>query len=91
MARKRIAVLVRDRQSEALRMALGLLLLSDEVDVYVLDRRLERTEETALHLETMKEMEMPVYTNSEPHEGMEHLSTEEIARRLVAYDHTLAY
>ena len=91
MAKKRIAVLVRDRQAEALRMSLGLLLLDDAVDVYVLDRPLEQTEETAPHLEAMEEFELKIYTNSEEKEGMERLSTEEIARRLVQYDHVLPY
>lgn len=92
MARsKRIAVLVRDRQAEALRMALGLLLLSDTVEVYVLDRPLEPTPETALQLETLKEMETTLYTNCEGQDGMEYVPTEEIARRLVGYDHALAY
>ena len=36
---KKIAVLVRERQSEALRMSLGLILVDDQVDVYVLDRK----------------------------------------------------
>lgn len=91
MAGKRIAVLVRDRQSEALRMALGLLLLGDVVDVYVLDQALEKTEEVALHLETIGEMEMKVYTNCGQSEGMEYLSTEEMAQRLLEYDHVLPY
>ncbi|MBI2527265.1 MAG: hypothetical protein HYV93_14930 [Candidatus Rokubacteria bacterium] len=91
MAAKRIAVLVRDRQGEALRMALGLLLLSDVVEVYVLDRPLAPTDDVRLQLEPVKEMEVPLYTNCGPQEGMESLSTEEIARRLVGYDHALAY
>ena len=91
MAGKRIAVVVRDRQGEALRMSLGLLLLDDAVDVYVLDRPLEQTEETLQHLETMKEFEVKIWTNSGPAEGMENLPTGEIAQRLLGYDHVLPY
>lgn len=91
MARKKIAVLVRDRQSEALRMSLGLLLLDDVVDVYVLDREVGKTEENALHLGTMNEFEVKIYSNCPQNEGMEYLSTEEIARRLPQYDHVLPY
>lgn len=91
MAQRRIAVLVRDRQGEALRMALGLLLLDDAVDVYVLDRKLEPTEENLLHLETMKEFEMTIYTNCRENEGMERLSTGELAQKLLQYDHVLPY
>ena len=88
---KKIAVLVRARQSEALRMSLGLILVDDLVDVYVLDRKLQATGETALHLETLKEMEMQIRTNCRENEGMEYLPNDEIARRLPRYDHILAY
>ena len=89
--KEKIAVLVRDGQGEALRMSLGLILVDDLVDVYVLDRKLQATEETALHLETLKEMEMQIRTNCRDNEGMEYLPNEEIARKLPQYDHILAY
>lgn len=88
---KKIAVLVRARQGEALRMSLGLILVDDLVDVYVLDRKLQATGETALHLETLKEMEMQIRTNCGENEGMEYLPNDEIAQRLPGYDHILAY
>ena len=88
---KKIAVLVRERQGEALRMSLGLILADDLVDVYVLDQKLRATEETALHVETMKEMDMQIYTNCRDNEGMEYLPFDEIALRLPRYDHILAY
>ena len=88
---KKIAVLVRERQGEALRMSLGLILGDDVVDVYVLDRKLQQTEESALHLETMREMEMKLYTNCRENADMEYLTTAEIARRLPQYDNILPY
>lgn len=88
---KKIAVLVRGRQSEALRMSLGLILVDDVVDVYVLDRTLQKTEENALHLGTMQEMEMKIYTNHPGNADMEFLTTAEIARRLPQYDNILPY
>ena len=88
---KKIAVLVRDRQAEALRMSLGLILVDDTVDVYVLDRKLPPTEETALHLGTLQEMEIKIYTNYRGNADMEYLTTAEIARRLPQYDNILAY
>ena len=88
---KKIAVLVRDRPGEALRMSLGLILVDDVVDVYVLDSKLQATGETAFHLETMKEMEMQIFTNCRENEGLEYLPLDEIARRLPRYDHILAY
>jgi len=88
---KKIAVLVRDRQGEALRMSLGLILVDDAVDVYVLDRTLQADGEVAFHLETIKEMDMPVYTNCRENAGMEYLPVDEIVRKLSRYDHILAY
>ncbi len=88
---KKIAVLVRERTGEALRMALGLILVDDVVDVYVLDRKLQLTQESTLHLETMREMEMKIYTNCRDNADLEYLTTTEIARRLPQYDNILQY
>lgn len=88
---KKIAVLLRDRQGEALRMSLGLILLDDVVDVYVMGRKLEITGENTLHLETIREMEMKIYTDCKENADLEFVPTDEIARRLTAYDHVLPY
>ena len=85
---KKIAVLVRDRQGEALRMSVGLILLDDTLDVFVLDRKMEKN---LLNFETMKDMGMSVYTNSKENPDMEYLSTDEIAEKLPEYDHVLPY
>jgi len=89
--KKKIAVLVRERQGEALRMSLGLILGDDEVDVFVLDRKVQQSEECALHLETMRDMEMKLYTNCRENADMEYLTTAEIARHLHQYDNILPY
>ncbi|MDP2239088.1 MAG: hypothetical protein Q8K18_02835 [Burkholderiales bacterium] len=88
---KKIAVLVRDRQDEALRMSLGLILLDDVVDVYVMGRKLEITGENTLNFETIREMEMKIYTDCKENADLEFVPTDEIARRLTAYDHVLPY
>ena len=88
---KKIAVLVRDRQSEAVRMSVGLTLMDDVIDVYVLDGKLEDTEENALNVELLQELEMSLYSNQKENTEMQYLSTEEIARKLPEYDHVLAY
>ncbi len=88
---KKIAVIIRDRQEEALRMALGLLLLDDTVDVYFLDRPIENTEKNRLQLQTAEEMELSLYTNCSENQDIEQLSVEEIAARLTTYDIVLAY
>ena len=69
----------------------GLILIVDVVDVYVLDRKLQLTEESTLHLDTMREMEMKLYTNCRENADMEYLTTAEIARRLPQYDNILPY
>ncbi len=88
---KKIAVLVRDRQSEALRMSLGLTLVDDIIDVYVLDGKLAGTEQDQLNLELMEELEMKIYTNDRSNGEAEYLSTEQIAHKLLEYDHVLPY
>ncbi len=88
---KKIAVLVRNRQGEALRMSLGLTLLDDVVDVYVMGRPLETAGEDALHLETIKDMEMKICTDCKENADIEFIATEDIAVRLLEYDHVLPY
>ncbi len=88
---KKIAVLVRNRQGEALRMSLGLTLLDDVVDVYVMGRPLDAAGEDALHLETIKDMEMKIRTDCKENTGIEYIATEVVAARLLEYDHVLPY
>jgi hypothetical protein len=88
---KKIAILLRDRQDEALRMAVGITLMDDIIDVYVLDRKVEENEQNTLNLETIKEMDMGLYTNCKENEDMQYLSTEEIAQKLLEYDHIIPY
>ncbi|RMG72063.1 MAG: hypothetical protein D6710_05280 [Nitrospirae bacterium] len=88
---KKVAVLVRDRQDEALRMSVGITLLDDQIDVFVLDRKLEENEQNTLNIETLKELGQNIYTNFQENTGLEFLSTEEIAKRLLQYDHIIPY
>jgi hypothetical protein len=88
---KKIAVLVRGRESEALRMALGLTLMDDVVDVYVLDHRLASADEDLMNLDLMGEVGIKVYSNHPDDPHAQHRPTEEIARQLLEYDHVLPY
>ena len=88
---KRIAVLVRERQGEALRVAVGLTLNDDRVEVFVLDRKLEDTQENATNIEVLKELQMRVATNCADNADLELLSNADIARRIVACDVILPY
>lgn len=87
---KRIAVIVRERQSEALRMAIGLSVLND-VDIYIFDKKLETTNDILLNLEMIKEMKIGIYTNTELNEGIKYISTKDIAKKLLDYDNILPY
>jgi len=88
---KQIAVLVRDRQGEALRMSVGITLMDDIVDIYVLDRKVEDNEENTMNLEMIKEMELKVYTNFKGNAELEFISTGDLAKKLLTYDNILPY
>jgi hypothetical protein len=88
---KKIAVLVRDRQAEAIRMAVGLTLEDDEVSVFVMDRKVDMSDEAiALNVETLGDLDVKIYSNN-PENRFEQMSTEEIARNLVKYDTVIPY
>jgi len=89
--KKKVAVVARDRQEEALRMAVGLTLMDDSIDVFVLDRKLEDSENNRLNIETMELMDMKMYTNSAENRGMEYHSTADMARMLLGYDIVIPY
>jgi hypothetical protein len=88
---KKIAIVVRDRQDEALRMAVGAILADDTIEVYVLDRKVAESEDNTMNLEMMEELDFKICTNFQGNEGMQLLSNEEIARNLLEYDHVVAY
>ena len=88
---KKIAVLVRDRQGEALRMSVGVTLMDDTIDVYVLDRKVESNADNDLNLETIKDMDMKLYTNTKENAGMNYISNEELGKKLLEYDHVIPY
>jgi hypothetical protein len=87
---KRIAVIVRDREAEALRMAVGLTLADDKVDVYVVDRKLESNEANDLNIEMLGSMKARVYSNN-PENNFEQKTTEEMAEALTGYDVVIPY
>lgn len=88
---KKIAVIVRDRQAEALRMAVGLTLADDQPTVFVMDRKLEEDEGIALNVETLGDLDVKIYTNTAENSTLELKSTEDIARDLINYDSVIPY
>lgn len=87
---KKIAVLVRDRQAEALRMAVGLTIADDEVSVFIMDEKLGQDEFVAMNLEILKEVGVKIYSNN-PGNDFEQMSTGDIARALLHYDSVIPY
>lgn len=87
---KKIAVLVRERQEEALRMAVGLTLADDEVNVFIMDKKLESNEKNDLNVETLGDMDCKIFTNN-PENKFEQMTTEEIAKALTGYDVIIPY
>ena len=88
---KKIAILVRDRQGEALRMGVGMILADDEVSAFILDREVEKNDDNDLNIETMGDMDVKLFTNFKGNENMEYISTEDLAKKLPEYDNILAY
>ncbi len=87
---KKIAILVRDRKHEALRMSVGATLADDEVNVFVMDDKLEPDDDMSLNLETLSDLDARVFSNN-PGNPFEQKSTEEIARALSEYDIIIPY
>jgi hypothetical protein len=87
---KKIAVLVRDRKHEALRMAVGATLMNDEVHVFVMDEKLEIDEDTEINLQMLEDLKARLFSNN-PENEFEQKTTEEIASMLVDYDVVIPY
>ncbi len=83
---KKIAVLVRDRQSEALRISSGLIMMDDVIDVFVLDRKLADDADTQRNLGLCTDMGLTLYTNTKENADLTYLSTEALADKLLEYD-----
>jgi len=65
--------------------------MDDIIDVYVLDRQVEDSEMNALNLETIEMMDMKMYTNFKGNGNMTLLTNDDIADRLLGYDHIIPY
>ena len=88
---KKIAVVVRDRPGEALRVAGGLTLADDTIEVFFLDRKLDKSNpEVAQPLELITELDLKVYSNN-PENGYTTISLQEMAKKLLEYDVVVPY
>ena len=88
---KKIAVIVRDRQAEALRVSGGLTLADDVIDIFILDRKLDKADpEIAKPLELVSDLDLKMYSNN-PENGYTTMNLEEMARKLLEYDMAVPY
>jgi len=88
---KKIAVIVRERQGEALRVSGGLTLADDTIEVFVLDQKLEKDDpEIAMPLELVNDLDLKIYSNN-PENGYTTISLEEMAKKLLEYDIVVPY
>jgi hypothetical protein len=88
---KKIAVIVRERQGEALRVSGGLTLADDSIEVFVLDRKLDKSDpEIAKPLELVNDLDLKMFSNN-PENGYNTISLEEMATKLLEYDIVVPY
>ncbi len=88
---KKIAILIKGNVEEGLRMAVGATMLDDEIHVYILDKKVDKSDKNALNLETIDDLEMPLFTNKADNSDIAQISTEKIVKKLVTYDHVIVY
>jgi len=90
---KKIAVIVRNRQSEAFRMSVGLTVLDDIIDVFITEP-IKDDKETLTQLEGVKEMKelgiINLFTTVKG-TGFEFITVEDMAGRLLDHDNILPY
>lgn len=88
---KKIAVIVRDRQGEALRVAGGLTLADDTIEVFVLDRKLDKNDpEIAKPLELVSDLDLKLYSNNADN-GYTTMTIDAMAKKLLEYDFVVPY
>lgn len=86
-----IAVIVRDRQAEALRVACGLMLAGDTVEIFILDRALdEKNPAIAMPMEMINELELTIYSN-QPGSRFTEITLADMTRKLLEYDFVVPY
>ena len=88
---KKIAIIVRDRQSEALRMSAGITFMDDTIELFFLDQPLQASEDVGINMEIASEMEVAMYSNVRENSEMTYLDTADLHKKLYEYDHIIAY
>ncbi|MDA8387799.1 MAG: hypothetical protein M0Z58_03910 [Nitrospiraceae bacterium] len=89
-AKKKIAVLVRERTDEALRMALGLTLCDDALDVYLTGAAPAGSEQNRMSIDMLRTMGAGLYSLFETGD-FTLVSERDMPRALLDYDIVIAY
>ena len=89
---KKIAVLVRERQGEALRMALGAVLADDQITVYNIGMQpIEVNDDNNLNVESLKMMDVPIFSLHSADSEFETIMMQQVPEKLLGYDHVIPY
>ncbi|MCL6093252.1 MAG: hypothetical protein M0Z32_08720 [Actinomycetota bacterium] len=88
---KKIAVIIRDRQDEALRMSVGLTLEGDEITVINLGDPIDHHGDNNLNVETLGDLDCGRISVNEADEGFEHMTMQNIPQKLLEFDHVVPY
>ncbi len=83
-------MMVQERSEEALRMALGLTLYDDKVDIYLTCQGPEPTAMNLMNLEMLKAMKAGLYSVFEVDE-FKRVSEEDMPQLLLKYDVVIPY
>lgn len=89
---KKIAVVIANGQTEGLRIAAGLSLLDDKVDIFLLDNDFLPVDQTAVdgNLKMIKLAGIGLYSNFEK-EGFLHYSNKDMGKIFPDYDFVIRY
>ena len=83
---KKIAILAKENHNEAFRIAAGLTILDDTIDIFVLGNELENNEQMQNSLKLTAAMDLKIYTNNPANKQMTYIPTDELAIKLLEYD-----
>ncbi len=88
--KQKIAILIKDRHHEALRMAVGATLSNDEVSVFIINSTLESDEEIDTNMQMLSDLKVKTFSDN-PGNRVEQKSIEDIAGMLPEYDVVIPY
>ncbi|MHB1390823.1 MAG: hypothetical protein ACYCXF_06250 [Thermoleophilia bacterium] len=88
---KKIAVLVRDRQGEALRMSLGLTLADDAITVINIGAPIEANDDNNLSIESLEMMECELFSVNEVDADFKQIAMQQLPEKLLEFSHVIPY